>query len=105
MRASIVAALVLAAGLAGTPALAGQAAPAAVEQFLGRTITDVRVDVSGVPVTEPGLLGLVETRVSEPLGMRNVRATIDHLVGLGTVRRRARVCRGRRSRAWRCAGS
>ena len=32
--------------------------------------------------TEP-VLELVETRVGEPLGMRNVRATIDHLVGLG----------------------
>jgi hypothetical protein len=54
-----------------------------VTQFLGRTITDVRVEISGVPVTDPGLLELIETRVAEPLGMRNVRGTIDHLVGLG----------------------
>jgi outer membrane protein insertion porin family len=83
MRRSIVAALCLAACLAGAPAAAGQASPAGVAPLLGRTITDVRVDVSGVPVTEPGLLGLIETRVAEPLGMRNVRGTIDHLVGLG----------------------
>jgi outer membrane protein insertion porin family len=49
----------------------------------GRTITDVRVDIAGVPVSEPGVIALIETRVGEPLTMRDVRGTIDHLVGLG----------------------
>lgn len=75
MRPLIVAAM-LCAVVAG--AEAQDAAP-----FLGRTITDVQVEVSGVPLAEAGVLELVETRVGEPLGMRNVRGTIDHLVGLG----------------------
>src|SRR5215207_3473964 len=58
------------------------ALPARAQQ-LGRTIIDVRADIAGVPVTEPGLLELIETRVGEPLAMRHVRGTIDHLVGLG----------------------
>lgn len=53
------------------------------EQYLGRTITDVRVEIAGVSSDEVAVLELIETRVGEPLGMRNVRGTIDHLVGLG----------------------
>jgi outer membrane protein insertion porin family len=53
------------------------------QDFLGKTITDVRVEISGVPVAESGVLELVETRVGESLGMENVRGTIDHLVGIG----------------------
>ena len=53
------------------------------QDFLGKTITDVRVEIAGVPVAEGGVLELVETRVGEPLGMENVRGTIDHLVGIG----------------------
>ena len=54
-----------------------------VDQYLGRTITEVRVEISGVPANDAALLELIETRVGEPLGMRSVRGTIDHLVGLG----------------------
>src|SRR5689334_13854363 len=54
-----------------------------VQQYLGRTITDVQVEIAGVAATDASVLELVETRVGEPLGMRNVRGTIDHLVGLG----------------------
>ena len=54
-----------------------------VAQFLGRTVIDVRVEVAGVPVLESAVLELVETRVGEPLAMRSVRGTIDHLIGLG----------------------
>jgi outer membrane protein assembly factor BamA len=54
-----------------------------VQDYLGKTITDVRVEIAGVPSNEAGVLELIETRVGEPLGMRNVRGTIDHLVGLG----------------------
>ena len=53
------------------------------QDFLGKTITDVRVEIAGVAVAESGVLELVETRVGEPLGMENVRGTIDHLVGIG----------------------
>ncbi len=63
------------------------AAPATVvarqATHLGRTITDVRVNIAGEPATDANVLGLVETRIGEPLEMAAVRATIDHLVGLG----------------------
>lgn len=63
-------------------ALAGRA-EAAVEQWLGRTIADVRVQtVAGAPV-DSGVLELVETRIGGRLEMDQVRDTIDHLVGLG----------------------
>jgi outer membrane protein insertion porin family len=52
------------------------------QQFLGRTVTDVQVRIAGVTVDDPGVLELIETRVGEPLAMRDVRGTIDHLVGL-----------------------
>lgn len=70
MRALIFAAVLLAAATANA-------------RQIGRTITDVRVDLAGVPVSETSVLELIETRVGEPLAMRNVRGTIDHLVGLG----------------------
>lgn len=53
------------------------------QDFLGRTITDVRVEIGGVTVVEAEVIELVETRVGEPLAMRNVRGTIEHLVGVG----------------------
>ena len=56
---------------------------AAFAQHLGRTITDVRVEIAGQPVGDPSVLALVETRIGEPLAMLAVRSTIDHLVGLG----------------------
>jgi outer membrane protein insertion porin family len=52
-------------------------------QHLGRTITDVRVEIAGIPATDVNVVGLIETRIGDPLGMRAVRNTIDHLVGLG----------------------
>jgi outer membrane protein insertion porin family len=54
-----------------------------VQDYLGKNIADVRVEIAGVPVTDGSVLELIETRIGEPLGMRNVRGTIDHLVGLG----------------------
>ena len=53
------------------------------QDFLGKTITDVRVEIAGVPVVESGVIDLVETRVGEPLAMQDVRGTIEHLVGVG----------------------
>lgn len=48
-----------------------------------QTITDVRVEIGGVAATDRNLASLIETRIGEALSMRDVRATIDHLVGLG----------------------
>jgi outer membrane protein insertion porin family len=60
------------------------AGPAAADQGqLGKTITDVRVEIAGVPAADVNVLGLIETRIGQPLAMPAVRNTIEHLVGLG----------------------
>lgn len=67
------------------------ASAATAQQYVGRTIADVRVEVSGVPLVDRSLIDLIdrslidliETRIGEPLTMIHVRSTIDHLVGLG----------------------
>src|SRR3954462_15781016 len=76
VRVLMGAALLIACG--ATPALARD-----VRDYLGKTITDVRVEAAGVLLTEAAVLDLIETRVGEPLAMREVRATIEHLVGVG----------------------
>ena len=58
-------------------------AAADVNEYLGRTVLDVRVEVGGVLMTDPTVVQLVGTRVGQPLSMEQIRATIDHLVGLG----------------------
>ena len=63
--------------------LAARAESQGAPQYLGKTIIDVRVEVAGVALLDPAVLELIETRVGEPLSMRDVRGTIDHLVGLG----------------------
>ena len=46
------------------------------------TIVDVRVEQEGKPVDDPAITSLIETRVGQPLSMRDVRETITHLVSL-----------------------
>ena len=36
-------------------------------------VTDVRLDVEGQPVSDPVVLGLIETKVGRPLSMADVR--------------------------------
>jgi outer membrane protein insertion porin family len=64
-------------------ALVPLAAAADQTAHLGRTITDVRVEIAGLQVSDTNVLSLIETRVGEPLAAHSVRTTIDHLVGLG----------------------
>ena len=61
------------------------AAPAAadINEYLGRNVLDVRVEVGGVLITDRSVVQLVGTRVGQPLAMEQIRATIDHFVGLG----------------------
>jgi outer membrane protein insertion porin family len=54
-----------------------------VRDFIGRTLTDVRVEVGGLPYADPSVLQLIETRVGDALSMQRVRESIDHLVGVG----------------------
>jgi outer membrane protein insertion porin family len=65
------------------PSALMEASAASVEQFIGRTVADMRVEVAGQPLFDPAVLELIETRIGEPLTMLRVRSTIDHLVGLG----------------------
>jgi len=58
-------------------------ASADVRDFLGRPITEVRLELGGMPFADASVLQLIETRVGEPLLMERVRETIDHLMGLG----------------------
>ena len=62
---------------------AAPAAAAADQDHLGKTITDVRVEIAGVPATDLNVVGLIETHIGDPLTMPAVRNTIEHLVGLG----------------------
>ena len=50
--------------------------------LLGLPIAEVRIVQEGRPVEERVILGLIETQVGEPLSMRDVRQSIDHLYGL-----------------------
>ena len=56
------------------------AAPAAAQ--IGETIREVVVEQEGTVVTDPLVRRLIETTVGEPLSMRDVRATIEHLSNL-----------------------
>src|SRR5262245_32431415 len=46
------------------------------------TITEVRVEQEGQPVTDPQILGLLETTVGESLSVADVRESIRHLSSL-----------------------
>lgn len=61
------------------PASAAAQAPA----LIGRPIVDVRVVQEQRTVDDRVVLGLIETEIGEPLVMRDVRQSIDHLFGLG----------------------
>jgi outer membrane protein insertion porin family len=58
-------------------------ASAGQQSQLGRTVTDVQVEISGVPIDDLNVISLIETRIGDALSMQAVRNTIDHLVGLG----------------------
>ena len=58
------------------------AAPAALAQS-GPPIVSQTVTLEGRPLTEPGVLALIETRVGQPLGPSDVRESIAHLISLG----------------------
>jgi outer membrane protein assembly complex protein YaeT len=63
--------------------LLAASAAADVRDFLGRTITDVRIEMGGLPFADRSVLQLIETRVGDVLSMQQVRESVDHLVGVG----------------------
>jgi outer membrane protein assembly complex protein YaeT len=58
------------------------AAPAAAQDLIGQPVVEVIVEQEGQRVTDPVILGLVQTRVGQPLSMTDVRETSDHLFAL-----------------------
>lgn len=58
-------------------------AAADVAALLGRRVTDVRLEASGVAVSDRAVLTLVETRIGDVLTMARVRQTIEHFITLG----------------------
>ena len=61
----------------------GRDASAAVADYLGRPVMQVRLELEGVEVREPAIIDVVTTRVGQPLSMSDVRETIGHLFGFG----------------------
>ena len=55
----------------------------AVDEVLGRVVTEATVMSGGRIVRDPSVLALVETRVGQALSMREVRETLTHLFALG----------------------
>ena len=53
-------------------------ASAGQQSQLGRTVTDVQVEISGVPIDDLNVISLIETRIGDALSMQAVRNTIDH---------------------------
>ena len=76
--------LLLLAGLCW-PAAPAQAARA-VDRYIGQSVVEVQLVVDGRPLEDAGARDMVETRVGEPLSMRDVRESLAHLFSLGLYR-------------------
>jgi outer membrane protein assembly complex protein YaeT len=64
-------------------ALQALALAAPIEEYLNQPIGSVRLLQYGVPLDDEALVGLVQTRVGQPLTILAVRETLTHLYGLG----------------------
>jgi outer membrane protein insertion porin family len=56
--------------------------PALAQDLIGQPVADIVVEQEGQRVTDPLVLGLVQTRPGQPLSMVDVRSTYDHLYSL-----------------------
>jgi outer membrane protein insertion porin family len=64
--------------------LAGIApAYAAVTDYIGKPVVEVRLQLKGVALQNPELAEIIETRTGAPLAMIDVRESMAHLFGLG----------------------
>src|SRR5262245_54473118 len=59
------------------------AQPSPIDSLIDRRISSVVVEAEGQPVTSADVLGLVDTRVGEPLAMAAVRESVLHLSSIG----------------------
>jgi outer membrane protein insertion porin family len=65
--------------------LLGAAFPAAAQvqqEYLGRPIADIRLELGGRPTSDADIRDVLETRVGDPLAMTAVRETLIHLMAL-----------------------
>ena len=58
-------------------------AHAAVADYLGKPVVEVRLQSNGAELGDPALLEIIETRAGTPLAMTDVRESMAHLFGLG----------------------
>ncbi len=58
-------------------------ADAAVSDYLGKPVVEVRLQSNGAEVRDPAMLEIIETRTGTPLAMVDVRESMAHLFGLG----------------------
>ena len=56
---------------------------AAVTDYIGKTVVEIRLQSNGADLRDPALLEVVETRPGSPLTMVEVRESMAHLFGLG----------------------
>ena len=56
---------------------------AAVTDYVGKTVVEIRLQSSGADLRDPTLLEVIETRTGSPLAMVEVRESMAHLFGLG----------------------
>ncbi|MCY4602294.1 MAG: BamA/TamA family outer membrane protein [Acidobacteria bacterium] len=73
----------VALGVLLTAAGAVPAAAAGLDDFVGKPVVDVELVSDGIALHDEAILELVETRVGEPLSMRQVRESVTHLFSLG----------------------
>jgi outer membrane protein insertion porin family len=59
------------------------AAEAAVTDYIGKTVVEVRLQLRGAALQNAELLEIIETRTGAPLAMVEVRESMAHLFGLG----------------------
>src|SRR5688572_21007427 len=57
-------------------------APAHAQDLIGQPIVEIVIEQEGQPVTDALIRSLIETVVGEPLSMRDVRETEEHLYNL-----------------------
>ena len=63
--------------------LLGAAAEAAVTDYIGKTVVEVRLQLKGAALQNAELVEIIETRTGAPLAMVDVRESMAHLFGLG----------------------
>jgi len=61
----------------------GRTSEAAVTDYIGKTVVEIRLQANGVDMRDPTLLEIIETHTGSPLAMIDVRESMAHLFGLG----------------------